>query len=178
MSETTFVPGAPQFGRYTLPEAEAAAAVVDARQVLETVADLDDRRAALEATIDLANALTTARREAEAVELLAPVVAAARADDVPLDALGWALLMLATAEQYLGRADAATAGFAEALEIARQRGDDELQHYVLHHAARHLVDQGDVDGARSMFADALSIRVRLGDPRAAQTQAALSALSG
>ncbi len=169
--------GEPQFGRYTRPEAEAASAVVEAREALDTVADLGDETATLEAMIDLANALTTARREDEAAELLGPVVARARrTEDAPVDALGWALLMLATAEQYLGRPDAADTGFAEAIAIARRVGDEELEHYALHHHGRHLVDQGDLDRAREAFAHSLAIRTRHGDPRAAQTETALAAL--
>jgi Flp pilus assembly protein TadD len=178
VTETTFVLGAPQFGRYTRPEADAAAAVVEAREALDTVADLGDRDAVLEASIELANALTTARREHESAELLRPVVAEARRDGAPLDALGWALLMLGTAEQYVGRPDAATAAFDEALAIARRIGDEELQHYVLHHWGRHLVDRGDLGRARSAFSEALAIRERLGDPRAEQTREALNALAG
>jgi hypothetical protein len=176
VSETTFVLGAPQFGRYTRPEAEAAAAVVEAREALDTVADLGDADATLEATIDLANALTIARREAEAAELLGPVVAEARRGGAPVDALGWALLMLATAEQYLGRSEAASTGFVEAIAIARRVGDEELEHYALHHHGRHLVDVGDLAGAREAFAAALAIRERHGDPRAAQSESALTAL--
>lgn len=176
MSETRFVLGESQFGRYTRPDAEAAVAVVEAREALDTVADLGDETATLEAMIDLANALTTARHEDEAAELLGPVVAQARRTDVSLDTLGWALLMLATAEQYRGRPDAATDGFVESIAIARQVGDEELEHYALHHHGRHLVDQGDLDGAREAFAAALAIRLRHGDPRAAQTGAALEAL--
>jgi tetratricopeptide (TPR) repeat protein len=176
VSETTFVLGEPQFGRYTRPEGEAADAVVEAREALDTVTDLGDDDATLEATIDLANALTTARREEEAAALLGPVVAEARRTDAPVDALGWALLMLATAEQYLGRAEAATAGFEEAIAIAREVGDEELEHYALHHHGRHLVDQGDLDRARTAFADSLAIRARHDDPRAAQTETALAAL--
>ena len=84
--------------------------------------------------------------------------------------------MLATAQQYAGRPDDATAGFDEALAIARSVRDEELEHYTLHHLGRHLVDAGDLDAARTAFAAALAIRERLGEPRAAQTAAALSAL--
>ncbi|MBA2955008.1 hypothetical protein GON03_11765 [Nocardioides sp. MAH-18] len=156
---TTFVLGEPEFGRYTLPDREAAAGV-------------------LEATIDLGTALTVARREHEAVDLLSPAVDAARREGAAPDALGWAVLTLATAEQYAGGADRATAGFTEALALARTAGDEELEHYTLHHLGRHLVDSGDLDGARAAFTACLAIRERLGEPRAAQTAAALSALSG
>lgn len=152
---TTFVLGEPEFGRHTVPDAGAAV---------------------LEATIDLGNALTTARREREAVALLAPVVEAARRDGAAPDALGWAVLTLATAEQYAGHPDAASAGLDEALGLARATGDEELEHYALHHLGRHLVDTGDLDGARAAFTACLAIRERLGEPRAAQTAAALAAL--
>ena len=113
---TTFVLGEPEFGRYTLPDREAVAGV-------------------LEATIDLGTALTVARREREAVDLLRPAVDAARREGAAPDALGWAVLTLATAEQYAGRPDRATAGFTEALALARSAGDEELEHYTLHHLA-------------------------------------------
>lgn len=49
---------------------------------------------------------------------------------------------------------------------------------MLHHLGRHLVDLGDLDGARAAFTDCLALRERLGEPRAAQTAAALDALAG
>jgi tetratricopeptide (TPR) repeat protein len=175
---TTYVLGEPEFGRFTRPWDDAAAELVAARSALQGALDRGVRADVLEATIDLGNALTTARRESEAVDLLGPAVEAARREGAARDALGWALLMLATAEQYAGRADAAAAGFQEALGIARAVGDEDLEHYVLHHLGRHLVDSGDLDGARAAFTACLAIRERLGEPRAAQTAAALGALSG
>lgn len=174
---TTFVLGEPEFGRFSREADEAAADLVAARSALEAALDAGVCADVLEATIDLGNALTTARREAEAVGLLAPAVATARREGAARDAIGWAVLMLATAQQYSGSVDAASAGFTEALDIARAVGDEDLEHYTLHHLGRHLVDSGDLDGARSAFAACLAIRERLGEPRAAQTAAALSALA-
>lgn len=180
MSEAQFVVGRPHFGRFTRSRDENEAALAQARDALVSAvgADPADAGAAdvLDATVDLAEVLTVAGREVEAVALAGPAVRLAR-DSGRTDVLGWALLALATAEHYVGRPAAAEPHFVEALAIARDTGDPVLEHYTLHHLGRFLVDTDRADDALLAFQAALGIRDRLGEPRAASTRAAIAALT-
>jgi tetratricopeptide (TPR) repeat protein len=167
--DATFDLGQRHFGRFTRTAAENEEAITEARTALAEARDDD---ATVEAEISLGEALTVARREQEAIAVLLPAVGRARSLSAAL--LGWALLMLATAEQYAS-SDAAS-HFDEALRIARDEQDEELEHYCLHHLGRFLVDQGQRDAAREAFASCLVIRERLGEPRAARTREAIAAL--
>jgi tetratricopeptide (TPR) repeat protein len=179
MSDRQFVVGRPQFGRFTRTPEENEAALEAARVALESAvaADPDQAGAAdlIDATVDLAETLTTAGREAEAVALAAPAVHLAR-DAGRTESLGWALLALATAEHYDGRAADAEPHFDEALEVARTTADRVLEHYTLHHLGRFLVDEQRIDDAVEAFTASLAIREQVGEPRAASTRAALEAL--
>src|SRR5690349_8649701 len=103
MSDRQFVVGRPHFGRFTRTPDENAEAVAEARDGLATAVAADPAQTAavdlLDATVDLAEALTIAGREVEAVALAGPAVQLAR-DSGRTDTLGWALLALATAEHY------------------------------------------------------------------------------
>ena len=179
MSGTQFVVGRPHFGRVTRTPEENAAALAEAGDALATAVTADptqpDAADVLDATVDLAEALTVAGRESEAVALAGPAVRLAR-DAGRTDSLGWALLALATAEHYAGHAVAAEPHFAEALDVARTVTDRVLEHYVLHHLGRLLVDEGRTAEAVVSFEACLTIREQLGEPRAAGTRAALEAL--
>jgi tetratricopeptide (TPR) repeat protein len=129
----------------------------------------------LNAAVDLAEALTVAGREQEAIALARPAVEVAR-DTGRSETLRWALLVLATAEHYADET-AAEAHFREALDHARSSGDRVLEHYTLHHLGRFLVDAGRTDEAVVCFEACLVIREELGDPRAETTRAALAALA-
>ena len=159
------------FGRFTRSAASNEEALADARAAL---ANAHGDEAVLEAEVSLGEALTTARREQEALAVLLPAVA--RSSSAAPGVLGWALLMLATAEHYADRPADAAPHFDEALQIARDERDEELEHYCLHHLGRFLVDQGQRDAAREVFASCLVIRERLGEPRAARTREAIAAL--
>jgi tetratricopeptide (TPR) repeat protein len=160
------------FGRFTRTAAENEAALTEARAALAEARDDD---AAAEAEISLGEALTVAGREHEAIAVLLPAVDQARASAAP-DLLGWALLMLATAEHYADLPADASPHFDEALRIARDEQDEELEHYCLHHLGRFLVDQGQRAAGREAFAEGLVIRERVGEPRAARTREAIAAL--
>ena len=178
MSDRQFVVGRPHFGRFTRTPEENARALAEAREALTTAvaADLTEPGAPdlLDATVDLAEALTVAGHEREAVALAGPAVQLAR-DAGRTESLGWALLALATAEHYAGLA-VCEPHFEEALALARDGADRELEHYVLHHLGRFLVDEGRTDDAVEAFTASLAIREQLGEPRAASTRAALEAL--
>lgn len=178
MSDRQFVVGRPHFGRFTRTPEENAQALTEARDALTAAvaADLTEPGAPdlLDATVDLAEALTVAGHEREAVALAGPAVQLAR-DAGRTESLGWALLALATAEHYAGFA-VCEPHFEEALALARAGADRELEHYVLHHLGRFLVDEGRTDDAVEAFTASLAIREQLGEPRAASTRAALEAL--
>lgn len=181
MSDPRFVLGVRHFGRFTRSRDDDDAAVAEARAALVSAVDADALQPGapdvLDATVDLAEALTVARREPEAVALAGPAVALAR-EAGRADTLGWALLVLATAEHYSDLPADAEPHFVEALTVARTSGDEVLEHYVLHHLGRFLVDTGRADDAVLAFEAALAIRERLGEPRAAGTRAAIEALTG
>lgn len=171
--DATFIVGDRHFGRFTRTARENGDAVRDARSAL---AAADSPAAALEASIELGEALTVARQEQEALGLLRAAVEQACHDGSSADARGWALLMLATAEHYADLPHDAELHFAEALAIAHALADVELEHYTLHHQGRFFVDAGDLSRGRESFLTCLQIRDRLGDPRADRTRRALAAL--
>lgn len=124
---------------------------------------------------ELAEMLTTARREAEARDLLVPLQAAVR-EHLSSEPSGWFYLASGTASQYLGLRAEANAMFAEALGLARANAWVTLEHYVLAHWGRSLAEEREFHRARECFVQALAIREQLKDPRAATTRRALEAL--
>lgn len=164
------------FQRYTDPDPrQLLRDIVALRSELKAARDKGDQAAALRISADLGERLTTARREQEARELLTKALDEARAASMS-ETLGWLLLNLATANQYLHRREAAAAQFPEALAIARALPAHELEHYTLQHWGRFLAESGDIADARQCFSRALELRVRLDDPRQASTRKALQAL--
>lgn len=179
MSDREFVVGRPHFGRFTRTPEENAEALAEARDALTTALAAEHTQPGaadlLDATVDLAEALTIAGRETEAIALAGPAAQLAR-DAGRIESLGWALQALATAEHYAGRPADAGPHFDEALSAARTVADRVLEHYALHHLGRFLVDEGRTDEAVEAFTASLAIREQLGEPRAASTRAALEAL--
>ncbi|CAN7433966.1 tetratricopeptide repeat protein [Terrabacter sp. LjRoot27] len=180
MSGSRFVVGDPHFGRFTRTAEEDDAALEAARADLASAVEAapgDGAGAAvLDAAVDLAEALTIAGQEQEAVALARPAVHVARETGRD-ETLRWALLVLATAEHYADETAAAEAHFRDALDHARSSGDRVLEHYTLHHLGRFLVDTGRTDEAVVCFEACLVIREELGEPRAETTRAALAALT-
>ncbi|GGN02773.1 hypothetical protein GCM10009721_32460 [Terrabacter tumescens] len=180
MSGSSFVVGQPHFGRYTRTPEENEGAVADARADLTSAVEAspgDSAGAAvLDAAVDLAEALTIAGHEDEAVALAGPAVQVARETGRD-ESLRWALLVMATAEHYADAMPAAETHFREALDLARAAGDRVVEHYTLHHLGRFLVDAGRTDEAVTCFEACLAIREELGEPRAESTRAALAALT-
>jgi len=179
MSERQFVVGRPHFGRFARTPEENAAALEHARNALVAAVEAEPDRAGaadvLDATVDLAEALTVAGREADAIALVEPAVRLAR-DAGRAETLGWALMVLATAQHYADLPSAAATNFEEALAVARTSADRVLEHYTLHHLGRFLVDAGRTEDAVGAFTASLAIREQLAEPRAAATRAALAAL--
>lgn len=128
-------------------------------------------------TIDLAGDLTIAGREADAITLLefyadSPVLDTAAHTDV-----AWFYLNYATASQYAGMPEQAEKYFRQAGSFVEKHELTEVQHYVYHHYGRFLVEQRQYERAEAYFRQALQIRIKLSDARAANTQQALDTLS-
>jgi hypothetical protein len=125
MAESRFDLGDPHFGRFTRAPEENDAAVAAARarltSAVEAVPGDDAGGAVLDAAVDLAEALTVAGCESEAIALVAPAVRVAR-ETRRDETLRWSLLVLATAEHYADRAADAEQHFREALGLARLSG--------------------------------------------------------
>jgi len=102
------------FGRFTRTAAENEAALTEASAALAEARDDDGT---VEAEVSLGEALTIAGREREALAILGPAVSRARSESSAV--LGWAVLMLATAEHYADLPADASPHFDEALRIAR-----------------------------------------------------------
>ena len=150
-------------------------------QIKKAEADLSEARERNEQDVvfgvaaALGSMLTTARREVEARSLLLASLEESRRGGTS-ESTGKLLLNLATANQYLDRRQEANAQFNEALEIAQSSGLQELEHFVLHHWGRSLVEEGETDRARILFTRALELRQKLNDPRQASTRNALEAI--
>jgi tetratricopeptide (TPR) repeat protein len=165
------------FQRFTPDDpAELGRQIDSARSEIEALRQAGDHAGALESVASLGSLLTTARREGEARSLLLEAVASARAAEES-ETLGWLLLSLATANQYLELRAEAQDQFRQALAIARSLGVERLEHFTLHHLGRFLVEQHDVPQARLCFSQALALRERLDDPRQASSRRALAALA-
>lgn len=167
--------GRAHFLRFTIEDEELLRAQIDrAREAMSSARASGDAARRLRAAIELGNLLTTGRCEAEACEVLAQALAPARAG--PPEALGWLLLYLGTARQYLDQRLAAQRDFDEALTLARLHELEALESYVLHHLGRCLAEEGQIDMARSSFTKALALREALGDPRQTSSRRALDML--
>lgn len=126
-------------------------------------------------SIDLGEMLTVARREREAVEILEPLLKY-DLDKAKPDDRAWLYLNYATANQYLQKKDSAGSYFKKALKFVRKHNLENVEHYVLHHYARFLVENRDFGRAERFFEEALKIRQKLKDARVNSTQKALDEL--
>jgi tetratricopeptide (TPR) repeat protein len=168
---------AEHFQRYSDPDPERLARDIErVRQDLLQARANGSALAIIERAGDLASMLTTHREEAEARDLLTPLQSAVR-EHMSSEPAGWYYLAYGTASQYLGLRDEANAMFAEGLRLAREHSWEVLEHFVLSHWGRSLVEEGNFSRAREFFLRALAIRERLSEPRAASSRRHLAALS-
>lgn len=166
-----------EFQRFTAPDAAALQAGIDEhRTQLALALQAGDELGMVDHTGDLAGLLTTARREAEALQLLQSQLERVERFSSS-EVSGWFWNAYATALQYSGRRAEAEPAFARALELSRAGGWVRLQSFVLQHWGRSLVEQGDLDQAQLKFEEALAIRRQLNDPRQASTEGALLGLA-
>lgn len=168
---------ATHFLRHTPADPAALRARIEQVRVeLAAAVARGDEPQAIEHAGDLGAMLTSDRREAEAQELLASWLPAAR-QRLDSEAAAWLIHAWATTAQYLGRYDEANAGFAEALQRCEARAWNRLRHFVLHHWGRCLAEQRRWAEARSCFERALAVRQALREDRlAASSQGALAEL--
>ena len=166
-----------EFQRFNAPDPAALEArITETQALLDAALQAGDAAALVEHAADLGSLLTTARREAEALELMAKQqgLAESRPDE---EASGWFWNAYATALQYLGRRDEAHALFAKASALCRQGGWQRLQAFVQQHWGRSLVEQGRWAEAEAAFTEALRIRRQLNDPLQASSERALAGLA-
>jgi tetratricopeptide (TPR) repeat protein len=164
------------FLRFRWSDADALAhEIVAAEGALLEARAAGNAHGEIEASCRLANAFTAADREKEAVALLRPLPAIARGANHAAD-LAWVLHHLATAEQYCGDREAAQVHFAEALDVVTIHPLPEVEHFIWHHRGRCYAEQGAIGEARRCFEKALTIRERLGDPRAEKSRQAVAVL--
>lgn len=167
---------AEHFHRFSAPDPVAhTQEIARLGKALQDATSAGDSLAVLDHSTDLASLLTTARREAEARELLAALQTAVR-EHLSAEPAGWYYLSFGTACQYLGLRAEANAHFTEALRLARANTWERLEHFVLVHWGRSLVEERQFARARDCFAGALRIRERLHDPGAARVRRLLQAL--
>jgi len=163
--------------RFTAPDAEALSRNIHgARARLAQALTDGDEAAIVDHAADLGGLLTTARQEAEAVELLNRH--AALADTHPhVEQAAWFWNALATALQYRGERQRAEGFFEKAVAVARAGGWQPIEAMTLHHWGRSLVEQGRFDEAETRLTQALAIREALGDPRQDSSRSALAELA-
>lgn len=166
------------FQRFTIDDQDSLNTEIETAWIaLREARVRGDDKTALHLAASVAGMLITARREAEAKNLLTEALAKVHETE-EMELTGWLLQILATANQYLDRRTEANKQFAEALLIARTHNLQELEHYTLHHWGRCLVEDNDIAQARACFTLALEIRENLNDPRQASSRRALEAIKG
>jgi tetratricopeptide (TPR) repeat protein len=164
------------FQRFTVPNEQQLLEQIDQfRLTLQSAEDEEEPSQILEAVGVLGSLLTTAHKEAEARELLLNYLPLAQQNKTA-EEVGWFLLALGTADQYLGLREEANGRFSEALRRARHYRWTRLEHFVLHHWGRCLVEEGRLVEARECFVEALRLRELMNEPFQASTRQALAAL--
>jgi tetratricopeptide (TPR) repeat protein len=170
-------PHVTEFMRFSAPDPAAlATGIAEVRAKLAAAVQAGDSLAVVDAAADLGGLLTTARREAEAVQLLErhQHLVEAQASQEPA---GWFWNAYATALQYCGRRVQAEPHFAKAVDLAKAGGWRRLEALALHHWGRSLVEQGRFAEAQARISDALAIRVELGGPSQESSRNALLQLA-
>jgi tetratricopeptide (TPR) repeat protein len=165
------------FQRFTAADPqELVVHIESARRTLVDAKARDQMSEYLDIAASLGSMLTTARQEEEARSLLLQSLALSRERGTP-EQSGWLLLYLATANQYLGAHPEVNEQFNEALSLAKSSQSERLEHFVLHHWGRFLVEEGEIAQARGCFTRALELREKSNDPKQSSSRRALEALS-
>jgi tetratricopeptide (TPR) repeat protein len=166
-----------EFMRYSAPDIDALIRDIGTtRDKLAEAVREKNALAIVDHAADLGSMLTTARNEAEAIQVLQAHASLAElhAEHEPS---AWYWNALATALQYTGRRAEAELYFARAVELGRAAGWSQILAMTLHHWGRSLAEQHRFDEAEECFTEALAIRVQLGEPRQERSRQALLALA-
>jgi tetratricopeptide (TPR) repeat protein len=163
--------------RFNAPDAVALARSIDeTRTKLAGAVRAGVALSVVEAAADLGSMLTTARLEAEAVQMLEEHMHLAEAN-AQHEAAGWFWNAYATALQYCDKRSQAEPCFVKAIELAAAGHWRRLEALALHHWGRSLAEQERFVDAESRISEALSIRVELNEPRQESSRQALVELS-
>jgi len=166
-----------EFMRFAAPDADAlASGIVEARIKLAAAVHAGETLAVVDAAADLGSMLTTARMEAEAVQMLEEHLQHAEAN-AQHEPTGWFWNAYATALQYCGRRNEAEAYFSKSIERAKARDWRRLEALALHHLGRSLAEQNRFAEAESRISEALAIRIELSEPRQESSRQALVELA-
>ena len=163
--------------RFSAPDPVVlATGIAEMRLKLPAAIQAGDPLAVVDAAADLGGMLTTARMEAEAVQLLEQHLhlVEAHAQHEPA---GWFWNAYATALQYCGRRTEAEPYFVKAVDSAKAHGWRRLEALALHHWGRSLVEQQRFAEARSRISQALAIRAELDSPSQESSRRALIELA-
>ena len=164
------------FLRHTPRDFEALErAIEQERAELQAAEFRDDLLDVLDHAGNLGAMLTSARREREGYAVLASRLEQARRTS-DAEPAAWLIHALATSAQYLDRYDEANDLFELAIQRARAHGWRKLEHFVLHHWGRCMVEQARFAQARSCFEQSLAIRESEDDPLQESSRRALSEL--
>jgi len=161
------------FMRFVAPDAAALAeAIKGARGKLAEAEASGQAASVVEHAADLGSMLTTAREEAEALELLRKHEKLA--ESLPeAEPVAWYWNALATALQYNNNRAEAESYFSRAVSAAKAGSWARIEAMSLHHWGRSLVEQGRLAEAESCIRQALNIRERLGERQESSRNALL-----
>jgi tetratricopeptide (TPR) repeat protein len=162
-----------EFMRFSAPDPDAlASGITETRTRLAAAVQAGEVLAVVEAAADLGSMLTTARMEAEAVQILEEHLQRADAS-AQHEPAGWFWNAYATALQYCGRRSEAEPYFSRSIDLAKAYGWRRLEALALHHFGRSLAEQKRFSEAESRISEALAIRIELNEPRQESSRRAL-----
>ena len=166
-----------EFMRFSAPDPDALAnGITETRTKLAAAVQAGEVLAIVEAAAALGSMLTTARMEAEAVQILEEHLR--RADvSAEHEAAGWFWNAYATALQYCARRNEAEPYFSRSIEFAKTYGWRRLEALALHHLGRSLTEQKRFIEAEARISEALAIRIELNEPRQESSRRALVELA-
>ena len=166
-----------EFMRFSAPDPVGLASdIVEMRLKLATAVQAGKTLTVVEAAADLGSMLTTARMEAEAVQMLEEHLQHAESN-VQHESAGWFWNAYATALQYCDKRHEAEPYFSKTIELAKSCGWRRLEALALHHFGRSLTEQRQFAEAESRISEALAIRVELNEPRQESSRRALVELA-
>lgn len=127
-------------------------------------------------TVNLAEYLTIAKREKEAIKILEPYLNK-QPGQTNTEDLAWLYLNYATANQYDNNRKIAELYFKKAIATTEKEAMENVQHFAYHHYGRFLVEGDNIMLAKEYFIKAINIRKRLKDKRLNNSLKALDSLN-